>query len=219
MNKFKLFQSALLSLSLFLSIHAQAQTAPRVLLKTNMGDIVLEMQTDAAPKTVDNFLKYVKAGFYTGTIFHRVIDNFMIQAGGYDKAMKDKVTRKAVANEARTALDHGLKNDVGTVAMARTDDPNSATSQFFINVRDNEFLNHQILPEGDVVEYRYHGELKTAARARALQQTAGYTPFAKVVEGMDVVAKIKQVETGDVGMMKNVPLKPIIIESAKIINQ
>ncbi len=212
------FKPLLFCLSLFFSLVSLAQTPTRVLLKTNMGDIVLEMQTEAAPKTVENFLKYVKAGFYSGTVFHRVIDNFMIQGGGYDKNLKDRPTRKPVPSEARNALDHGLKNEVGTVAMARTDAPNSATSQFFINVRDNEFLNHQILPEGDVVEYRFHGELKTAPRAQALRQTAGYTPFAKVVEGMEVVEKIKQVETGDMGMMKNVPLKPIIIESAKIIN-
>lgn len=208
----------LLGLGFLLSLSCHAQ-APKVEIKTNVGTIILEMQPEAAPKTVDNFLKYVKSGFYNGTIFHRVIDNFMVQAGGYDKNMKDKVTRKAIPNEARNALDHGLKNDIGTVAMARTDDPNSATSQFFINVRDNDFLNHQILPEGDVVEYRFHGEVKSAPRTRALLQTAGYTPFARVVEGMDVVEKIKQVETGDVGMMKNVPLKPIIIVSAKIITQ
>lgn len=212
------FKPLILSLTLLTSLTSWAQNQPRVVLKTNLGDIVLEMQTDAAPKTVDNFLKYVKSGFYNGTIFHRVINNFMIQAGGYDKNLKDKVPRKAIPSEARIALEHGLKNDLGTVAMARTDDPNSASSQFFINVRDNDFLNHQILPDGDVVEYRFRGELKSAPRAQALHQTAGYTPFARVVEGMDVVEKIKQVETGEMGMMKDVPLKPIIIESAKIIN-
>ncbi len=199
------------------SLPAAAAENPKVELKTNMGDIVLELYPDAAPKTVENFLQYVKAGHYKGTIFHRVINGFMVQGGGYDKGMKEKPTRKPIALEARRALDKGLKNDIGTVAMARTNDPNSATAQFFINVTDNDFLNHQILPEGDPVEYTRRGAVKTAPRAEALLATAGYTPFGKVILGMDVVEKIKAVEIKDVGEMQNVPVKPVIIESAKII--
>ena len=196
---------------------AMAEDLPKVSIKTNVGEIVVELYPEAAPKTVDNFLKYVKAGQYKGTIFHRVIDNFMIQGGGYDKNMKEKPTRKAIPSEAGLALEKGLKNDTGTIAMARTEDPNSATAQFFINVRDNDFLNHQELPAGDPVEFNYRGNMTKAPRNQALMATAGYTPFGKVIKGMDVVEKIKTVETGDSHMMQNVPKKDIIIESATVI--
>ncbi|MFZ6726074.1 peptidylprolyl isomerase [Undibacterium sp. MH2W] len=196
---------------------AMAEDLPKVSIKTNMGEIVVELYPEAAPKTVDNFLKYVKAGQYKGTIFHRVIGNFMIQGGGYDRTMKEKPTRKPIPSEAALALEKGLKNDLGTIAMARTEDPNSATAQFFINVRDNDFLNHQALPPGDPVEFNYRGTMTKAPRNQALAATAGYTPFGKVIKGMEVVEKIKSVETGDAHMMQNVPKKDVIIESATVI--
>ncbi|WP_422975776.1 peptidylprolyl isomerase [Undibacterium sp. Ji49W] len=196
---------------------ASAQDHPKVSLKTNMGEIVIELYPEAAPKTVENFIKYVKNGHYKGTVFHRVINNFMIQAGGYDKDLKEKPTNKTVANEARLALDHGLKNDLGTVAMARTEDPNSATSQFFINTRNNDALNHQILPEGSTVEFQFFGQSMKEPRAKALRMTAGYTPFGKVIQGMEVVEKIQVVETGEAKMMQDVPNKPVIIQAATLL--
>ena len=171
------------------SFSALAADSPRVSLKTNMGVIVLELDREKAPKTVDNFLAYVKSGFYKGTIFHRVIDGFMIQGGGFDKNMKEKPTRAPIKNEA----ENGLKNERYTIAMARTSDPHSATSQFFINVNDNEALN-------------YPG-----------RDGWGYAVFGKVVEGMDVVDQIKLAEGKEVGIHRNVPVKPIIIESANVL--
>ncbi|MFZ6753230.1 peptidylprolyl isomerase [Undibacterium sp. Dicai25W] len=209
-----LLLSAMLSLS---ATQTFADELPKVSIKTNLGEIVVELYPEAAPKTVDNFIKYVKAGQYKGTIFHRVIDNFMIQGGGYDKNMKEKPTGKPIASEAALALEKGVKNDLGTIAMARTEDPNSATAQFFINVRDNDFLNHQPLPAGDPVEFNYRGNITKAPRKQALIATAGYTPFGKVIKGMDVVEKIKAVETSDSHMMQNVPKRDIIIESATVI--
>jgi peptidyl-prolyl cis-trans isomerase A (cyclophilin A) len=204
-----------------LALHTQlamSEALTNVAIKTSMGEIVLELYPERAPKTVENFLRYVKAGHYSNTIFHRVIDNFMIQGGGFDKKMQEKSTGKPIALEARYALEHGLKNEPGTIAMARTNDPNSATAQFFINVNDNDFLNHQILPEGDPVEYSRRGEMIKSSRAQALSATAGYTPFGKVIKGMDVVEKIKVARTnGNSGMMPNVPLETISIESIKVI--
>jgi peptidyl-prolyl cis-trans isomerase A (cyclophilin A)/peptidyl-prolyl cis-trans isomerase B (cyclophilin B) len=168
---------------------ADKNVHPQVLLKTSMGDIVLELYADKAPKTVDNFLQYVKSGHYSGTIFHRVISNFMIQGGGFDKDMAQKPTREPIENEAK----NGLKNDVYTVAMARTSAPHSASAQFFINTKDNDFLN-------------YPG-----------QDGWGYAVFGKVAKGKDVVDKIKAVPTGNKGMHQNVPTTPVVIESASVI--
>jgi cyclophilin family peptidyl-prolyl cis-trans isomerase len=164
---------------------------PRVELKTNRGAIVLELYPDKAPKTVANFLQYVKDGQYNGTVFHRVIDGFMIQGGGFDKDMRQKPTRAPVENEAA----NGLKNDAGTIAMARTPDPHSASAQFFINLKNNDFLNfREPTPQG-----------------------YGYTVFGKVVAGMDVVEKLAKVPTGNAGPHQNVPRDPVIIESATIL--
>jgi peptidyl-prolyl cis-trans isomerase A (cyclophilin A) len=180
---------ALLSAFLF-ALHAHAAN-PQVELKTSQGTIVIELAADKAPKTVENFLQYAKDGFYNGTIFHRVIDGFMIQGGGMTPDMKEKPTRAPIQNEAK----NGLRNVVGSIAMARTRDPHSASAQFFINVKDNGFLD-------------YPG-----------QDGWGYAVFGKVVQGMDVVQKIGKVATGNAGMHQNVPLSPVVIESAKVIEK
>ena len=161
-----------------------------VVLHTNFGDITVELNSEKAPKTCENFLNYAKEGFYDGTIFHRVINGFMIQGGGFDADMQQKQTKAPIENEA----DNGLANEVGTLAMARTMDPHSATAQFFINVKDNSFLNHSG---------------KNA-------QGWGYAVFAKVTDGMDVVEKIKAVKTGSHGMHQDVPVEPVIIEKITI---
>jgi cyclophilin family peptidyl-prolyl cis-trans isomerase len=188
-NPRRTFIRLLTALSLAAAVHGvHAANKPQVTLKTNMGDVVLELYPEKAPKTVANFLKYVKSGHYNGTIFHRVINNFMIQGGGFDKDMNQKATSGTVQNEA----DNGLKNEAYSVAMARTSDPHSASAQFFINVKDNRFLD-------------YPG-----------QDGWGYTVFGKVVKGMEVVNKIKSVETTNSGMHQNVPVQPVMIESASI---
>lgn len=161
-----------------------------VKLNTNYGTIVLELNTDKAPETVANFLQYAKDGFYNGTIFHRVINGFMIQGGGMQPGMKEKQTREPIQNEA----DNGLTNARGTIAMARTPDPHSASAQFFINVADNDFLNFRA----------------------PTQDGWGYCVFGKVVEGMDVVDKIKTVATGSKGYHQDVPLKDVVIESVEV---
>lgn len=197
----------------------EAQVAPpKVSMKTSMGEIIIELYPDIAPKTVENFLRYAKKGHYNNTIFHRVIDNFMIQGGGMDAKMSEKRTTKPVISEAGIALEKGLKNDLGTIAMARTEDPNSARAQFYINVNFNDFLNHQPLAEGDPVQIKKHnGDSITLPRSRALIMTAGYTPFGKVIEGWEVVEKIKAVPTDVQGIHQNVPVKPITIISVKLI--
>ena len=162
-----------------------------VKLKTNHGDILLELDAAKAPQTVENFLQYVRDGFFSNTLFHRVIDGFMIQGGGMNPDMSQKATRAPVKNEA----DNGLKNEAYTIAMARTSDPHSATAQFFINVADNEFLNH------------------TAPTA----QGWGYCVFGKVIEGQDVVDKIKKVRTGNKAGHQDVPVENVVIESAEIV--
>ena len=161
-----------------------------VKLHTNHGTITLQLDAERAPGTVANFLEYVKSGHFNNTVFHRVIDGFMIQGGGFEPGMKQKPTRPPVRNEA----DNQLKNAPYTIAMARTSDPHSASAQFFINVSDNEFLNHK------------------APSA----QGWGYCVFGKVVEGTDVVDKIKRVKTGSRGMHQDVPLEDVVIEKAEL---
>ena len=174
---------------------AQDANAPKVKLSTSMGDIVVQLDPAKAPKTVENFLQYVKDKHYDGTIFHRVINNFMVQGGGYDAAYAEKKTRAPVVHEGREALAKGgPKNVVGTLAMARTNDPNSATAQFFINVNNNDFLNPSM-------------------------QAPGYTVFGKVTSGMDVVNKIKALPTGSGGPFpSDVPKMPVMIKSATLVN-
>lgn len=183
---------ALAATWIFAHVGAHAQGAPRVKLDTSLGAIVLELDAAKAPKTVDNFVQYVKEGHYNGTVFHRVIDSFMVQGGGFTADMQQKPTRAPIANEAA----NGLKNTKYTVAMARTNDPHSASAQFFINVADNAFLNHQA-PSG---------------------QGWGYAVFGKVVSGTDVVDKIRTVPTGNRGMHQNVPATPITILKATLEN-
>ena len=161
-----------------------------ITLHTNHGPIEIELDHDKAPNTAANFEQYAREGFYDGTIFHRVIDGFMIQGGGFDKDMQQKEVREPIENEAN----NGLKNDKGTLAMARTGDPHSATAQFFINIKDNDFLNH------------------TAETA----QGWGYTVFAKVTGGMDVVEKIKGVATGSKEGHQDVPNEEVVIERAEV---
>jgi len=164
---------------------------PRVKLQTSQGDIVLELNAEKAPNTVQNFLEYVNSGFYDGTIFHRVIGNFMIQGGGFEPGMKQKETRAPIDNEAA----NGLKNDEYTIAMARTNDPHSATAQFFINVGNNDFLNF------------------TAPNPRGW----GYAVFGKVVEGTETVDKIKAVKTGSSGFHQDVPVEDVVITKAEVL--
>lgn len=166
---------------------------PQVILKTNFGNITLELYPDKAPKTVQNFLQYAEDGFYKNTIFHRVIQNFMIQGGGFDTAMEQKTTRSPIENEAA----NGLKNQVGTIAMARTSDPHSATAQFFINVADNTSLNY------------------TAPSQRGF----GYTVFGKVTDGIEVVNKIAAIRTGSGGPFRSdVPRESVVIEDITLIS-
>ena len=195
---------------------------PKVKFVTTDGDFVVELYPDAAPKTVANFLKYVKDGHYSGTIFHRVIKNFMVQGGGFDADYKEKPTRASVIHEGRQALAKGLKNVRGSLAMARTSDPHSAKAQFFINVVDNPRLDPVILPAGDPVTFEYQGQLqKDIPRAQVENHPAlfGYTVFGKVVEGMDTVDKIRDEPTGAGGPFPtDAPRKPVGIKSATLIN-
>ncbi|MBK6359723.1 MAG: peptidylprolyl isomerase [Comamonadaceae bacterium] len=208
---------------LILSGPAIGADAPRVKFTTTAGDFVIEVYPDKAPKTVENFLQYVKDKHYDGTIFHRVIDNFMVQGGGFDAKYVQKPTRAAVTHEGRDALAKGgAKNVVGTVAMARTNDPHSATAQFFINVKDNPFLDPTPIPPGDPVpRFEYQGRVyENTPRAQLMNapQLYGYTVFGKVVSGMDVVNSIKATPTGAGGPFpSDVPKTPIIINSATLV--
>jgi cyclophilin family peptidyl-prolyl cis-trans isomerase len=174
------------------SFGATLAANPVVEMKTSLGNITLELYPAKAPKTVENFLRYVKSGQYKGTIFHRVIDGFMIQGGGFDRSFREKETAGPIPNEAN----NGLKNDTYTIAMARTGDPHSATAQFFINVKDNDFLNH------------------TATTVNGW----GYAVFGKVTRGEDVVMNIAKVRTGPGGPFpKDVPREPVVIEDIKLV--
>ena len=173
------------------SLAADPAPNPRVEIKTSQGTMIVELYAEQAPKSVANFLQYTKDGFYAGTVFHRVIDNFMIQGGGFTEKMLQKETRATIVNEAT----NGLKNELGTLAMARTNEPHSASSQFFINLKHNEFLNN---PGRD---------------------GWGYAVFGKVVDGMDVVQKIAKVQTGNSGMYQNVPTSAVTIISVKLLTE
>ena len=191
----QVFKSLIALIAAGLSLNAfsaNPSAIPNVRLVTNVGEIEIELYPDKAPVTVKNFLAYVDAGFYNGTIFHRVIPNFMTQGGGLDQTMNEKAVRSPIKNEA----DNGRKNLTGTIAMARTGEPHSATAQFFINVKDNEFLDH---------------------RAKSKQEW-GYAVFGKVVNGMDVVRRIESIPTHTVHFYENVPVKEIVIQRAERIN-
>jgi peptidyl-prolyl cis-trans isomerase A (cyclophilin A) len=190
MKRFLMFQVAVLSFALLTAATGSSQNKkgnPKVLIQTSMGDIELELNADKAPVSVANFLEYVNSGFYTNTVFHRVIKGFMIQGGGFDKDLVEKPTREPIKNEAG----NGLSNKRGTIAYARTNVVNSATSQFFINHKDNAFLDHR--DESD--------------------RGFGYVVFGKVIKGMDVVDKIAQVQTNK----QDMPLTPVIILSVKVL--
>jgi cyclophilin family peptidyl-prolyl cis-trans isomerase len=179
-------KSVIAILTLLLSLSAFAKN-PVVVMETNMGSIEIELDEAKAPVTVKNFLSYVDSKFYNGTIFHRVINNFMVQGGGFDEKMKEKKTNAPIKNEGQ----NGLRNDTGTIAMARTGDPNSATAQFFINVNDNTSLNYPS-PDGH-----------------------GYAVFGKVTSGMHVVNRIKLVKTGSLNGYSDVPMDTVVIKSVK----
>lgn len=182
-------KTALLALGLMMNVAVHAAN-PLVEMKTNMGSMTIELYAEKAPKTVENFLQYVRDGFYDGTVFHRVIDGFMIQGGGFNEKMEQKPTRAPIENEAK----NGLKNEPGTLAMARTQAPHSATAQFFINLVNNERLNY---PSFD---------------------GWGYTVFGKVTKGFEVVQQIGKVKTGNSGFHQNVPLQPVVIQSVRIVS-
>jgi len=188
---FLTLKATLLTLFISSNVFAQsdskaASAMPQVLMETSAGTVVLELYPEKAPKTVENFLKYVNEGFYDGTIFHRVIPNFMIQGGGFTKDFQKKITHAPIQNEA----DNGLRNRIGTIAMARTNDPQSATAQFFINVAQNTGLDH---------------------REKSSSQAWGYAVFGKVTSGMKTVNKIRRAQTGFKNGMKNVPIKTVKI--------
>ena len=187
------FWSYIVVLSILSGTASAADKNPQVQLTTSMGAIEIELYADKAPKSTQNFLEYVDAGFYNGTIFHRVIPNFMIQGGGFEPGLKQKSARAPIQNEA----DNGLKNTVGTLAMARTPDPHSASAQFFINAKDNDFLDHKgKTPQG-----------------------WGYAVFGKVTKGMDVVKKIEAVQTATRGGHGDVPVKDVVIQKAERIGK
>jgi cyclophilin family peptidyl-prolyl cis-trans isomerase len=186
----RLVQTACVMVAMAAPWAAQAQKASEVVFQTTMGSFTVELYPEKAPKTVENFLQYVKDKHYDGTIFHRVINNFMVQGGGFTPAMQQKATRAPITLEAN----NGLKNERGTIAMARTADPHSATAQFFVNLKDNTFLNH----------------------TAPTQQGWGYVVFGRVTQGMDTIDKIRNAATTNSGMFQDVPQTPIVINSATL---
>ncbi len=190
-NKQMKFIVKLLLSAMFMLSMISAVAAPSVEFQTNQGNFTIELYPEKAPKTVANFLQYVKDGFYENTIFHRVINHFMIQGGGFERDLSEKSTRAAIANEAG----NGLLNQTGTVAMARTADPDSATAQFFVNLTDNQFLDY-VGPDPDQI---------------------GYCVFGKVTSGIEVIQKIGLTQTNTVGRYSDVPVKPVIIKSVKLL--
>lgn len=192
-NKQMKFIVKLLLSATFMLSTISAIAAPSVEFQTNQGNFTIELYPEKAPKTVANFLQYVKDGFYENTIFHRVINHFMIQGGGFERDLSEKSTRAAIANEAG----NGLLNQTGTVAMARTADPDSATAQFFVNLTDNQFLDY-VGPDPDQI---------------------GYCVFGKVTSGIEVIQKIGLTQTNTVGRYSDVPVKPVIIKSVKLLGE
>jgi peptidyl-prolyl cis-trans isomerase A (cyclophilin A) len=221
LNRRRLALAGLVLLSA--ATQAWAQNLPRVKFTTTQGEVVVELFADKAPKTVANFLQYVNDKHYDGTIFHRVINNFMVQGGGYDSQYREKATRAPVRHEGREALEAGgPRNVVGTLAMARTNDPHSATAQFFINVKDNGFLDPTPIPPGDpVARFEYGGRTYNNVPRANLEnspQLFGYTVFGRVVSGMEVVDRIKSLPTGSGGPFPtDVPRTPVIIQSATLL--
>ncbi len=191
-NLMQLFTQFLAASSIVLVLSGSLQAATSVEFQTSQGNFTVELYPEKAPKTVENFLQYVKDGFYDNTIFHRVINRFMIQGGGFERDLSEKNTRAPIVNESN----NGLLNELGTVAMARTADPDSATAQFFVNLGDNQFLNYTS-PDPESI---------------------GYCVFGKVTSGLDVVQKIGLSATGNLGRHSDVPIKPITIKSAKIVS-
>lgn len=191
-NLMQLFTQFLAASSIFLALSGSLQAATSVEFQTSQGNFTVELYPEKAPKTVENFLQYVKDGFYDNTIFHRVINRFIIQGGGFERDLSEKNTRAPIVNESN----NGLLNELGTVAMARTADPDSATAQFFVNLGDNQFLNYTS-PDPESI---------------------GYCVFGKVTSGLDVVQKIGLSATGNLGRHSDVPIKPITIKSAKVVS-
>ena len=210
-----------LSLTFLAPAHAQAPVQ-KIRIQTSLGEMQAELYADKAPRTVANFVQYVRDRHYDGTIFHRVISNFMVQGGGYDAQYAERKTRAPVEHEGRAALAAGLRNLTGTLAMARTNDPQSATAQFFINVVDNAFLDPTPIPDGDPVpRFDYQGKTYTQvprAQLLAAPQLYGYTVFGKITAGMEVLQKIRQVPTGAGGPFRtDVPKTPVLIQSITLI--
>ncbi len=215
--------AALLVAALGWTAGAGAQEAPKVRFETTAGEFVVEVYPDKAPKTVENFLQYVRDKHYDGTIFHRVINDFMVQGGGFDAKYVQKPTRAPVRHEGQEALAKGgSRNVVGTLAMARTGDPHSASAQFFINVKDNAFLDPTVIPAGDPVpRFEFQGRVYENVPRSQLERASqlyGYTVFGKVVSGMEVINRIKAMPTGAAGPFPtDVPKTPVVITSATLV--